>query len=88
MLVAALILLFALPLYLTLPSDKQPKKEEAKSTELNKEGKGLALLSLESFGLYGCLLLKDTGTYLILTTFSLWLEEQGRCVRRASGATS
>mmetsp|Transcript_31788 Transcript_31788/g.63053 ORF Transcript_31788/g.63053 Transcript_31788/m.63053 type:complete len:427 (+) Transcript_31788:179-1459(+) len=76
----ALTLLFALPLYFALPSDKQSSKEETKKTAesqgLNKESKGLAMLSFESLGLYGCLLLKDTGTYLILTTFSLWLEEQ------------
>lgn len=76
----ALTLLFALPLYFALPSDKQGAKEETKKTAesqgLNKESKGLAMLSFESLGLYGCLLLKDTGTYLILTTFSLWLEEQ------------
>ena len=80
----ALILLSSPVIYMFLPSDKKQKKceissDKNKSAEVKPEAdpdrEGLPLLSRESLGLYGTLLFKDTGTYIILTVFSIWLDD-------------
>jgi len=81
------LMLIAVPfMYYVLPPDRQEERDDddnSKLTGLEKSSvveKKLTVretvCSLHTFGLFGSLVLRDVGMFLVLTTYSLWLEEK------------
>ncbi|GMH48177.1 hypothetical protein TL16_g07064 [Triparma laevis f. inornata] len=81
-----LMLISAPCLHYVLPPDikKDPinkiniNLEETLNAEGGKEELTVreTVCSMQTFGLFGSLVLRDTGMFLVLTTYSLWLEEK------------
>jgi len=94
--VNGVLMLFMTPFvfkYMPRDSDLEVVKDE-KALVLEKDGDdskaGIVslLCSWKVFSLLGCLLLRDGGMYLILSSYSLWLEEDWRHTADEAGLAS